>query len=262
MELIIDNRETIKNYFIEKQNQNNYEWVTFQNLDLGDYLFKYNNQPILIIERKTIEDLASSIRDGRYREQKTRLLNTYNKKNILYLIEGDLMCENKSIKFNKVNKYTIYSTLFNLYLRDNFNIFISYSYEHTIDFLENIAKKIEKHGMNFIENNDIKNENEDEIENYTKNLLTTINHKKINNITPKIVYKMQLCTIPNISSKYADTIIEKYPTLVSLIQDLTNYNYNEKIDIIKNLESIKEDKKRKLGIKVATNLIDNIFQDN
>ena len=103
MELIIDNRETIKNYFIEKKNQNNYEWVTFQNLDLGDYLFKYNNQPILIIERKTIEDLASSIKDGRYREQKTRLLNTYNKKNILYLIEGDLMTLQSNYKDQKEN---------------------------------------------------------------------------------------------------------------------------------------------------------------
>ena len=54
MELTIDNRESIKSYFEEK----NYKWVKFENLDLGDYLFKYKDEPILIIERKSIEDLA------------------------------------------------------------------------------------------------------------------------------------------------------------------------------------------------------------
>ena len=70
MEFIIDNRESIKKYFIEK----NVKYVTFSNLDLGDYLFKYNGEVVAIIERKTIDDMANSIKDGRYREQKSRLL--------------------------------------------------------------------------------------------------------------------------------------------------------------------------------------------
>ena len=112
MELIIDNRESTKSYFEEK----NYEWISFENLDIGDYIFKYEEKIILVIERKSIQDLASSIKDGRYREQKSRLLNNYSKNNVLFLIEGDLMFDNKSINFNKVDKYTIYSTLINLYI--------------------------------------------------------------------------------------------------------------------------------------------------
>ena len=38
MELHIDNRETIKSFF------NNYKWVTIKNLNLGDYIFYYNNE--------------------------------------------------------------------------------------------------------------------------------------------------------------------------------------------------------------------------
>ena len=83
MELIIDNRESTKSYFEEK----NYEWVSFENLDIGDYMFKYEDKIILVIERKSIQDLASSIKDGRYREQKSRLLNNYSKNNVLFLIE-------------------------------------------------------------------------------------------------------------------------------------------------------------------------------
>ena len=94
MELIIDNRESIKKYFNDK----NLEWVKFQNLDLGDYVFNYNEELVCIIERKTIEDLASSIKDGRYREQKSRLIMNYPKSKLIYLIEGDFTKPNNSIK--------------------------------------------------------------------------------------------------------------------------------------------------------------------
>jgi crossover junction endonuclease MUS81 len=40
-----------------------------------------------IVERKTSDDLAASIRDGRYDEQKYRLKNC-GINNVIYLIEG------------------------------------------------------------------------------------------------------------------------------------------------------------------------------
>ena len=45
-----------------------------ERLDLGDIIVcdKDNNE-LLIIERKTLSDLAASIRDGRYMEQSFRL---------------------------------------------------------------------------------------------------------------------------------------------------------------------------------------------
>ena len=250
MELIIDNRESTKSYFEEK----NYEWISFENLDIGDYIFKYKDKIALVIERKSIEDFASSIKDGRYREQKSRLLNNFSKNNILFLVEGDLMINNKSFNFNKVDKYTIYSSLINLYIRDNFNVFISYSKEHTIDFLENVANKIKKQGDKLIDNFDLNLK-----ENHDTSLLNTINSKKNKNISPNLVYKSQLCNIPNISCTFADVIIEKYPNMPTLIKDLEQLEYSEKISLIENLYYIKNDKKRKIGSKVATNLINNIF---
>ena len=82
------------------------------------------------------------------------------------------MFDNKSVNFNKVDKYTIYSTLINLYIRDNFNVYISYSYDHTIDFLENIANKLKKQGDKLIEN--FLNTKDD----YNTSLLNTIIPKK------------------------------------------------------------------------------------
>jgi len=246
MELFVDQRETIKQIFKNK----NHLWVKYKNLELGDYLFTYNGDPVIIIERKTITDLASSIKDGRYREQKKRLLHNYPKNKILYILEGDLTVPNKSYNFNKVDKYTIYSSLINMYTRDNLNVFISANENTTVELLENIAKKIDKQGISFIENKVC----------YDKCLTDTVKIVKGDNISEDVVYRMQLCNIPSISSKYANTIMSQFPTMTDLIINLNLLNTDEKIERIKNLECKKDEKSRKLGKKVAVNLIKYLFR--
>ena len=93
MKLIIDNREkSIIPLFQEVE----YETT---NLDLGDFqIINPEGEIILIIERKTQADLLSSIKDGRHREQKLRLLNS-SIPNIAYLIEG----KNDNGKWEKLN---------------------------------------------------------------------------------------------------------------------------------------------------------------
>lgn len=65
MEFIIDNRETKAKQYFEK-----HEYTNARNLELGDFVFKYNEDIVCLIERKTISDLLASIKDGRYKEQK------------------------------------------------------------------------------------------------------------------------------------------------------------------------------------------------
>lgn len=245
MELIIDNRESIKKYFIEK----NVEWVKYENLDLGDYIFNYNKELICIIERKTIEDLASSIKDGRYREQKSRLIMNYPKTKLIYLIEGDLTKSNKSVKYNKVSKNTIYSSLINMYLRDNINCFHTNNELETIEFLEQMATKLQKQGKKFL----IKvNTRENDLFNNLK--------KSKKNVTSEMVYKLQLSSIPSISNKYANAIVCKYPSMKILFEKLGKEETENRIKIIKNIEyDINEKKKRKLGKKVAENIDKYLF---
>ena len=50
--------------------------VASQNLEVGDVIFSLEGgEPLLVLERKSLSDLASSNRDGRYREQRARLLS-------------------------------------------------------------------------------------------------------------------------------------------------------------------------------------------
>jgi ERCC4-type nuclease len=45
------------------------------NLEVGDIMICNGDDPLVVLERKTLSDLASSNRDGRYREQRARLLS-------------------------------------------------------------------------------------------------------------------------------------------------------------------------------------------
>ena len=63
-----------------------------ENLPIGDIIiYTDEGEEIAIIERKTLQDLAASIRDGRYNEQSYRLNNCkLHNHAIYYLIEGDI----------------------------------------------------------------------------------------------------------------------------------------------------------------------------
>ena len=88
------------------------------NLNLGDIHFYYNSNLILLIERKTMSDLASSIKDGRHREQKFRLKTQKKNCKVLYLYEGTPT----DFKFQKVSKQTLISAINNTFIRDGFFI--------------------------------------------------------------------------------------------------------------------------------------------
>ena len=114
------------------------------NLPLGDIIISDENEEKIIIERKSISDLLSSIKDGRYEEQSYRLngMKTHNH-NIYYLIEGDV---NKSNRFKdtSMEKLTLYSAMFSLNYYKGFSIMRTFNMEETALFICNVANKLEK----------------------------------------------------------------------------------------------------------------------
>ena len=62
--------------------------VEVQSLDVGDVLCEYESGNSWLAERKTADDLARSVIDGRWDEQKDRLRKSGRK--VVYVIEGDL----------------------------------------------------------------------------------------------------------------------------------------------------------------------------
>jgi len=130
----------------EKDNQNVVQIIT-ENLPIGDIIVVDNlGNELLVIERKTIKDLAASIRDGRYNEQSYRLngLPIHNH-NIVYLIEGE-MNTNLKLPFkankNMVDKNTIYSALFSIMYYKGFSVIRSDNIVESAIILCNMVRKI------------------------------------------------------------------------------------------------------------------------
>jgi crossover junction endonuclease MUS81 len=259
LEIIIDQREPLE---LKQHCLFNLYTTHLRNLELGDIILKTPTLE-LIIERKTISDLASSIRDGRLREQKIRLIKNYPRKNIIYIIEGDITKNNSSMKFNKINKYTIYSSIINMLVRDNINLFMSSDIQNTVEFIEMLIKKIQKKTLKIIKSTEIHKINEQNNHDETiykktviENISRTIAINKSMNITPEIIYVSQLGCIPGISYTTATAIVNIYPTMIVLIQTLSTVPEKERIHILQN---IKNANSRRIGIKVAKNINKYLF---
>ncbi len=83
MNIVVDLRENSLKELLPKE-----DFIQYTQLPLGDIVIKSGEEILYIIERKTLDDLNHSISDGRYHEQKHRLMEHFPCSNIIYLIEG------------------------------------------------------------------------------------------------------------------------------------------------------------------------------
>jgi len=222
--LILDNREhKLVNYFKDVDN------VKIEQLDLGDIVFKIEDEVSIIIERKSVKDLFSSIKDGRFREQKKRLLANYNSEKIMYLIEGPIP---------NYNTNTYYGSLINSLIRDNLKIFQTKNIEETIKFIEIIKKRFDdKVDYLFVPAVN---------QNGGTGYLETIKLKKKDNMTPENYQLIALAQIPGMSISKATALIDKYGNIANIIELLKINDSDELKDIKVN--------NRRLGEKVSLNI--------
>jgi ERCC4-type nuclease len=225
LKIIIDSRETnLYNNIIERDLDKYVDKITIvkQQLEIGDIHIQMDDL-IYVYERKTINDLLSSVKDSRYKEQKSRLLSNY--KNVNYIIEGsDIIASN-----NLHNQNLLTSIYFNSTYRDNIKIFFTKNINDTITFLLMLSTKIIDKPHNFILNETQKTE-PDYID------ICKIKSKKSDNIDKETCYLLQLSQIPNISKQIAKNIKDVYPTMKILINTLaTSENPNELLMKIPNI---------------------------
>jgi ERCC4-type nuclease len=118
--------------------------VETANLPIGDIIISDDFEEKIIIERKCLNDLLASIKDGRYEEQSYRLngLNHPNH-NIYYMIEGDVNKMNR-FKDNKMEKLTMYSAMFSLNYFKGFSVMRTLTLEESAIFICNTANKLSK----------------------------------------------------------------------------------------------------------------------
>lgn len=153
-------------------------------LDVGDFVIN----SILIIERKSVDDLIASIYDGRYKEQKERLKQS--SEYVLYIIEG------------VSNEPLIKSSILSILLRDKISVVQTNSVKETVEMLNLLQQKM---------NNNFLNSN-----NYVVQIPKT---------KTKDVYIQQLCCIPGINEKIALNIKNSYPNMKALMNENDSKNF-------------------------------------
>lgn len=235
VEIIIDVRERD---LIKSMKKLDAPFETKQ-LDLGDIVFIADDKPLLVIERKTVNDLAASIKDGRAREQKARLIDLYVKQGIkvMYLVESFHKSESdiSGIPFN-----TLLSSIMNTLVRDNIMIY------HTPD-LQMSTKTIIKLGEKLNEH-------------YNKGLFATqetdytskLKLKKKENKKTEDSMIFLLCQVPKVSVAVAKIIRAEYPSVMSLCQAYSSKESEKEKQLL--LAELRLNEKRKIGKVISLNV--------
>jgi ERCC4-type nuclease len=189
----IDNREHgLHGFFAGCDN------VVVEPLEVGDVIIEHASFK-LIFERKTYADLFSSISDGRYREQKQRMLATAPPWNCSYILEGS------PPEDDQIYTGAVVHTMF----RDRMHVLWSRNTEDTSRIIKMIAGKCTANPAYFTTGDASQ-------QNYIA--CVKAKTKKISNIDKDTCYLLQICQVPGISHKIASEIAKIYPNMQSLLE--------------------------------------------
>lgn len=200
-------------------------------LEIADFHFLVNGELYLVIERKTEADLQSSIKDGRWREQKERLdilKNSHPSVKILFLIEQVETIKRSNLDF-KILQGAILNTIF----RDEYPVLFSECVENTLEYLDLLYKKIEK----------------GEFEKSRGSYIETSSVSLKKKMNKDDFLKLTLCSIPRVSMNISTKICEKYSSLDKLIEDYKREGTGL-------LSEIQVTEKKKLGKKLSSDIFE------
>lgn len=235
--------------------------IVSENLPLGDIIICDNagNEKI-IIERKTLQDLAASIRDGRYKEQAFRL-NACNmpNHNIIYLLEGNLQYYKPFYGKAPIDKYALLSSMVSINYYKGFSLFKTNHLDESAEWIIQTAYKLGKEGGHAFYRVSAANETAQAsaavetaqasaglaqasaglaqasaslaqasasiAEPIQEDVDTKYSHAikriKKNNITPENIGEIMLGQIPNVSCVVASVIMAKYKSIKNLLEALS-----------------------------------------
>ena len=250
MQLLIDLREPktlVQNIIVLNETSKTKVIIIQKNLDIGDYVFydEVNEQPLLIIERKSLSDLESSIKDGRYKEQSFRLNEApIINHNIIYLLEGAII-NYKEVSFRS----TLYSTLFSLNYYKGFSVINTLNQIETATMLIAFASKISrenKPGFYSINTTATATATATATENSEESYISTLKTSKKSHINRENIFQLMLMQIPGISSVSALALANEFKNMETLLQSLKDENFN--------VENIKLASGRKLNKNIIGSL--------
>lgn len=224
IQIVLDERE--RDLYQEIQKIKTDIPISKKVLNIGDVLIQSNDdKPLLIIERKSLQDLLASIKDGRYTEQSFRLLNSSGLPchQILYCIEGMM----SSIKTQEEEK-RIYSAVTSIHYYKGMSVLRTWSVQETAELLVRTAEKIKRETANgklpyqspvSCVSGDLSVQKGGE---YSQTLVSSV---KAENITPENIGEIMLSQIPSVSIASAKALLAVFNgNLIRFLEALKNNN--------------------------------------
>lgn len=141
--MILDSREILISSFFSNQQL---LAVESRSLTIGDILWIWVQDKGVeefvagwVVERKTIADLSTSIKDGRFEEQKTRLMKAPGIEKVIYIIEGSY---EETVSGSLLSKEAICTAIRHIELLPGFSVIETANAEETCQVLVEISPHI------------------------------------------------------------------------------------------------------------------------
>ena len=201
LQILVDDREKhVIPHFKEHEPFTKNHNITYKvsRLTTSDYAIMYKDNILVLIERKTWKDLASSIKDGRSKNL-SKLLEVRKETNckVMYLIEGKPI-PSKTAKYGRIPYKNLRAHLDHLMFRDNIHIVHTRTKQQTVERIYEMCKNylsIKPSILPVSSSNSHKKGG-------------AILKKKIEKSTESIIYEIWCC-VPNITEKTACLFINK-----------------------------------------------------
>lgn len=186
-----------------------------KNLELGDINIIMGDA-LFVFERKTLADVAASVKDGRYREQKARILASVPAHRVTYIIEyNDHNPIPKDDKKYGMSRDVYTGVYMSLLYRDGIHVLFLKDTAEIAQWITDFAQKLMRDPSKYICTAGAAGA----ACSYSDSL--KIKSQKQANLNKDLVYKLMISQIPGVSMKLAENIAEKYPNLKSLLDNLT-----------------------------------------
>jgi ERCC4-type nuclease len=242
--LVVDSRENELQELL-KHYSNDTIKVIVETLDIGDIHIKtvdLSGNPLLkvVLERKTASDMGASQTDGRYREQRARLLSLRGTGvKIGYIIEAPTWSSTLSRTWclGKFNEVHLQTTIARLQLRYDIPVFHATSMNETVFWIRRFVQALQTDEN--VYNNGMAKNIEEAAQVYTQ----AIHVKKAANTSKETIFHSMMLTIPGIGQQ-----------VVKAIGTEVNFNISELLT--KSVDELAKIQvgKRKVGNLIATRI--------
>lgn len=183
--------------------------VKRERLDVGDAMVCGETK--IVIERKTWNDLLASICDGRFSEQKSRMVEPQT--SYVIIIEGEI--QNWHGGSNAIKNQCAWAAVIKTVMRDNIAIFHAANTASVAEIITYLYKQLK-----------------DDTLLQRKGCATPgVSKRKRENLSdPSKVLRAMVMTIPGLSANRADAILTEFPTVRALtdasIEEISNIKCN------------------------------------